>query len=58
MVVVKRFSSTKGFSQERLAREDIELLIECIEAFIGSASQSVSCDRLEFLIAKLNRMLK
>lgn len=57
MVVVKRFSSTKGFSQERLAREDIELLIEAMMN-VEPGTLQASNTRIEMLIAKLNRMLK
>lgn len=61
VVVNKRAPSLGGFSQERLAKEDIRLLIEAVEhQFIcnGRLQMETSRTRLEMLIGKLKRMLK
>lgn len=57
VVVNKRASSLGGFSQERLAREDIRLLIEAVETS-EHLTKIVSSTRLELLIGKLKRMEK
>ena len=59
MVVVNR-RSTAPFAQERLAKEDVRLLIECLEraASEGVHIYNASPTRLELLIGKLKRMEK
>ena len=59
VVVNKRAHSLGGFSQERLAKEDLRLLIDCV-SYSRNAFEAdhVTDTRLEMLIAKLQRMLK
>lgn len=56
------FGSTKAFSQERLAKDDIRLLINCVDIaaqkLICDSNQQISYTRLELLIGKLKRMEK
>ena len=55
VVTLKR--STKPYSQERLAKEDIDLLIDCVDYAADSRMPpSASNTRLEMLIEKLKRM--
>ena len=56
VVVNKRAPSLGGFSQERLSKEDIRLLIEAVQA-LHNAGTPYSPTRLELLIGKLIRML-
>ncbi len=59
VVVNKRAPSLGGFSQERLAKDDIRLLIEAVEyAYDGRFPVVATAARLELLIEKLKRMLK
>ena len=59
VVVNKRAPSLGGFSQERLSKDDLRLLID----LVGVARDAdcipdhVSATRLELLIGKLKRML-
>ena len=57
VVVNKRAPSLGGFSQERLSKDDLRLLIEAVEA-LHNAGTLYSYTRLEMLIGKLKRMLK
>ncbi len=57
VVVNKRAPSLGGFSQERLAKEDIGLLIEAV-AIARQNGMLASPTRIEMLIGKLKRMLK
>ena len=54
VVVNKRTPSLGGFSQERLAKEDIRLLIDILQQMEVVNDRT----RLEMLIGKLKRMLK
>lgn len=58
VVVNKRAPSLDGFSQERLSKDDIELLIEAVEYIKDHTLAVASNTRLELLIGKLKRMLK
>ena len=55
VVVNKRAPSLGGFSQERLAKEDIRLIIQAVVA-LRNAGTEFSNTRLEMLIEKLKRM--
>jgi len=59
VVVNKRAPSLGGFTQERLAKEDLRLLLDCVK-FVADENtyQPASETRLQLLIGKLMRMLK
>ena len=54
VVVNKRAVSLGGFSQERLAKEDLRLLIDIFQRLEVVNDRT----RIELLIGKLKRMLK
>ena len=61
MVVVNKRGSFRAKPQENLAKEDIRLLIECVNHSLNSSNWNVSVasdTRLELLIGKLKRMEK
>jgi hypothetical protein len=60
VVVNKRAPNLGGFSQEKLAKEDLRLLISSLEKQQYPNVNHLDCTttRLEMLIGKLKRMLK
>lgn len=56
------FNRIRNIPQEKLAKDDIRLLINCVDIaglkLIADSNGQISHTRLELLIGKLKRMLK